>query len=132
MKFFIVLATLALIASVTAMPFTEEQQKKAQEHIKKCIGETKATPEEVAKLKSGDFSNDDEKVQCFSHCFLREAQFVDAEGNQNRDVIIAKLSTVKDKKAVEALYEKCKNSSGKNACNKSFNAYKCYRDAGAF
>lgn len=132
MKFFIAFLTLGLVASITAVPITEEQQKKAEEHVKKCIVETGATSEEVGKLKSGDFSKDDEKVQCFAHCFLREAQLVDANGNQNRDVIIAKLSANKDKKVVEALYEKCKNTSGSSPCNKSFNAYKCYRDAGVF
>lgn len=132
MKFFVAVFALGLIASIAAMPFTEEQQHKAQAHIKKCLAETKATPEDVGKLKAGDFSNEDPKVQCFAHCFLREAQMVDADGNQNREVIITKLSTNKDRKDVEALFEKCKNSSGSDACNKSFNAYKCYRNAGAF
>lgn len=132
MNFFAAVFALGLIASITAMPFTEEQQQKAQGHIKTCLAETKATPEDVGKLKAGDFSNEDPKVQCFAHCFLREAEMVDADGNQNREVIITKLSTNKDKKGVEALYEKCKNSSRSDACSKSFNAYKCYRKAGAF
>lgn len=133
MKLFITFVVLAFVATTIALPFTEEQQKKGQEHVKKCVGETGATPEDVGKLKSGDFSNDDEKVQCFSLCFFREAGFMDANGNQNRDVIISKLSVDKDKNAVEALFEKCKNSNtGATSCNKAFNAYKCYRDAGAF
>lgn len=133
MKFFVTITVLGFIAAAIAAPFTEEQQKKGQEYVKKCIGETGATPEDVGKLKSGDFSNDDEKVQCFSLCFFREAGFMDASGNQKRDVIIEKLSVGKDKKAVEALYEKCKNSNtGATPCNKAFNAYKCYRDSGAF
>lgn len=133
MKFFVAITILGFIAVTSAAPFTEEQMKHGQAHVKKCIGETGATPEDVGKLKAGDFSNEDEKVQCFSLCFFREAGFMDANGNQNRDVIISKLSTDKDKKAVEALYEKCKNSNtGATSCNKAFNAYKCYRDNGAF
>lgn len=131
MKTIVAFAILGLVA-VTAMPFTEEQQKKAQEYIGKCIKETGATAEDAVKLKSGDFNSDDDKVQCFAHCFLREAQMVDDKGNQNRDVIIAKLSTTKDKKEVEKVYGKCKDAKGTSPCNKSFNAYKCYRDSGIF
>lgn len=129
MKFFILLA---IVAVATAAPFTEEQLKIGQQYVKKCIGETGVTPETVAKLKAGDFSDDDKAVQCFALCFFREAQFTDANGNQNRDVIIAKLSADKDPKAVEAAYEKCKGIDGTSPCNKAFNAYKCYRSAGLF
>lgn len=129
MKFIILFA---FIAAVSAVPFTDEQLKKGQAHVKKCIGETGVKQETVAKLKAGDFSEDDEAVQCFALCFFREAEFTDADGNQNRDVIIAKLSVDKDKKDVEAAYEKCKGATGSSACNKAFNAYKCYRTAGLF
>ena len=129
MKFLILLAIVAVAA---AAPFTEEQLKKGQQHVKKCIGETGVAPETVAKLKGGDFSDDDEAVQCFALCFFREAQFTDANGNQNKNAIIGKLSVDKDPKAVEAAYEKCKGVTGTSPCNKAFNAYKCYRSAGLF
>lgn len=129
MKFLIIVALLGVAA---AAPFTEEQLKKGQLHVKKCLGETGVKAETVAKLKSGDFSDDDDSVQCFALCFFREAQFMDAQGNQNKDIIIAKLSADKDPKLVTAAYEKCKNSDGTSACNKAFNAYKCYRTAGLF
>lgn len=129
MKIFVIIA---IFGVVSAAPFTEEQLKKGQLHVKKCAGETKIAPEVIAQLKAGDFSNNDESVQCFALCFFREAEFTDADGNQNKEVIISKLSVDKDPKAVEAAYEKCKNETGPSACNKAFNAYKCYRSAGLF
>lgn len=127
MKFIILLA---LIAVATAKPFTEEQLIKGQAIFKKCMDEIKISPETAAKLNAHDFSGDDEELQCFALCFFREIGVVDAEGNQNRDTIVTKLSASKDLKAVEAGYEKCKNTSGTSPCNKAFNAFRCYRAAG--
>ncbi|KAG5682561.1 hypothetical protein PVAND_011906 [Polypedilum vanderplanki] len=127
-----VLIIIAVLGVATAIPFTEEQLKKGQQYVKKCLDETKISPETVGKLKAGDFSEDDENVQCFALCFFREAQFTDADGNQNKDVIINKLSVDKDPKSVEAVYSKCKNETGSTPCQKAFNAYKCYRTAGLF
>lgn len=45
------------------MPFTEEQHQKGQEHVKACLAETGADPENVKKIKAGDFSPNDEKTQ---------------------------------------------------------------------
>ena len=130
MKSFVVIFVLVTIA--TAVPFTEEQVKKGQEHVKKCVDETKVDPANVMKLKQGDFSADDEKSQCFALCFFREAGFMDTAGKQNENVIVEKLSAGKDKASVKALYEKCRNEKGTSACNTAYNVYKCYRSAMAF
>lgn len=127
MRSFAVFAIFGLLAIAAAIPFTEEQVKKGQEHVKKCIGETHVDPANVQKLKDGDFSHDDENTQCFTLCFFREAGFMDEHGNQNEDVIIEKLSADKDKTQVKAVYDKCKNEQGTSPCNKAFNVYKCYR-----
>jgi hypothetical protein len=126
MKSFIAFAVILAVAF--AAPLTDEQKAKAQQHAKKCIAETGADPAAVQKLKEGDYSNNDEKTQCFALCFLKEAGMVDAEGNQNEEVIIEKLSATHDKSKVKAVVAKCKNQTG-TPCEKAFNAYKCYRTA---
>jgi hypothetical protein len=132
MKSFAAFALFGLLAVAAAIPFTEDQVKKGQEHVKKCIAETKVDPAIVQKLKQGDFSESDEKAECFTLCFFREAGFTDADGNQNEAVIIEKLSVDKDKTKVKAVYDKCKNEKGSSPCNKAFNLYKCYRSAVQF
>lgn len=132
MKSFVAFAFLGLLAVAAAIPFTEDQVKKGQEHVKKCIAETKVDPANVHKLKQGDFSADDEKSQCFALCFFREAGFMDANGNQNEDVIVEKLSSSHDSQKVKAVYNKCKNEKGTSPCNTAFNVYKCYRSAVQF
>jgi hypothetical protein len=127
MKFFAVFALFLAVAA--AVPFTEEQVKKGQEHVKKCIGETGVEPANVQKLKQGDFSADDEKTQCFALCFFQHAGFMDSNANQIEAVIIEKLSTSHDTEKVKALINKCKNEKGTSPCNTAFNVYKCYRSA---
>lgn len=132
MKSFVAIAIFGLLAVAAAQPFTEEQLKKGEELMKKCIGETKVNPEVVKQLKAGDFSNNDETSQRFTLCFLNAAGFVDANGNQQENVIIEKLSTTNDKAKVKALYEKCKNEKGSSPHETAYVAFKCYRSAGAF
>jgi PBP/GOBP family len=124
MKIIIVISALFAIS----FAFTDEQLKKGQAHVVKCIGETGVAPEAVAKLKSAEFSDDDEKTQCFVLCFVREAELTDAEGNQNKEIIFSKLSNI-DKKVIEKAYNSCKDVKGTSSCNKAYNAYKCYRKA---
>lgn len=132
MKSFVAFVIFGVLAAATALPFTEEQLHKGREHVKKCIAETKIDAAVVQQLKQGDFSNQDEKTQCFALCFFREAGFTDAEGNQNENVIVSKLSVDKDRAQVQAVFDKCKSIEGSSPCNKAFNAYKCYRSAVQF
>lgn len=132
MKSFIAIAIFGLLAVAAAHPFTDEQVQKGREHAKKCIEESGIDPAVVQKLKAGDFAGHDEKAECFTFCFLREAGFVDDKGNQNEAVIVDKLSVDNDKTKVQALYEKCKNEKGLSPCNQSYNIFKCYRSAVAF
>jgi hypothetical protein len=130
MKSYTAIIVFGIISATLAAPLTDEQVQKGQMHAKKCIGKTQVNPAIVEKLKAGDFSHDDEATQCFAHCFLQEADFVDQHGNQKEDMIIAKLAAEeKDKPMIKALVDKCKNVNGDSPCNRSFNAYKCYRSA---
>lgn len=57
------------------------------------------------KLRNGDFSDNDEKTQCFAKCFMERAGFMDNQGNLNDDVIIAKLSKANDENKVSFPYQ---------------------------
>lgn len=127
MKSFAAFALFGLLAVSAASPFTEDQEKLAQEHIKKCLAVTKADASVVAKMKAADFSNEEEKTQCFTLCFLSEAGFVDANGDLIEDVIIGKLSQSIDKEKVENACQMCKYTKGTTPCNKAFNLFKCFR-----
>lgn len=129
MKSFAVIAVFGLLAVVIAHPFTEDQLEKAREHVKKCIEQTGADPAVIPKLKAQDYSVQDEKTECLVLCIFREAGFLDENANQIEPVIVEKLSVDKDRKQVQALFDKCKNEGGSSPCNKAFNLYKCYRGA---
>ena len=126
MKSFAVFAFFGFVAIVSAGPFTEDQVKKAQDLLKVCIDETKVDPSVVQKLREGDFSNNDEKAQCFTFCFFNKAGFIDANGDQNEKVIIEKLSTHTSEAQIKEFIEKCKNVQGSTPCEKAFLTYQCY------
>lgn len=48
---------------LTFQALTEEQKHKTDDHVQACTKEIGITPEAVAKLKAGDFSQKDEKIQ---------------------------------------------------------------------
>lgn len=126
MKSFAILAFSGLLAVAAAAPFTDEQLQKGQEHVQTCIAKTNIDPAVVQKLKAGDFSVSDEKAQCFTYCFFKEADFVDENGNQKDDVILKKLSTHSNEAQIKQFIAKCKDNNGTTPCEKAFLTYKCY------
>lgn len=129
MKSFVAIVFFGLIAGAFTIPLTEEQIKKSQELVMKCAAKFNVEASVVQQLKNGDFSNSEESTQCFALCFLHEAGLVDEHGNQIESAIIEKLSlsAKKEKSEIKKVYDECKNVIGTSACNKSFEAYKCYR-----
>lgn len=129
MKAFVTIALVGLIAIASAVPLTDDQVKKSQEHAAKCAAVNKVDGKVVHQLKKGDFTNNNESTQKFVHCFLQEAGLVDQHGKQNVDVIIAKLtkSEKKDKAEIQKVVDECKSVEGTSDYNRSFNGYKCYR-----
>lgn len=126
MKSVTVFVIFGLFSIAVAAPFTDDQIQKAQNHVKECLEELNMDPSTAQKLKDGDFSVDDEKVQCFAFCVLRKAGFVDSNGDQKIDVISKKLSVNKDKDQVAAAIELCKDVKGSSPCNKAYEAFRCY------
>lgn len=65
-----------------------------------CVKETGVTSDTAQKLSAGDFSQNDEKTQCFAKCFMEKAGFIDNKGELKDDVIVAKLSKAHDEAKV--------------------------------
>lgn len=79
---------------------TPEQRQRANEHAAACVKETGVAPETAQKLSAGDFSQNDEKTQCFAKCFMEKAGFFDGQGHLNEDVIVTKLGKGADETKV--------------------------------
>lgn len=52
---------------------------------------------------------------------------MDASGNLQEDVVVAKLSADKPKEKVQALVNQCKSEQGASSCETSFKMYQCFR-----
>lgn len=98
------------------------------EHSQACIKEGVVSPEAVEKLIAGDFSDNSEKLQCFTLCFFRKAGILDADGIAVEKDIIDKLSIGGDRSKVVSAVNKCKGVRGTSPCETAFKGYKCYFD----
>jgi hypothetical protein len=110
----------------------KEHLEKIREIISTCTKETGTTEEVATKLKTGDFSVDDEKAQCFVNCVFKKENFYDKDGKFDREVMIKELAK-KDVKTDEAklaeiskVLDKCIVEVGKNECDTAFKVYHCY------
>ncbi|KAG5682556.1 hypothetical protein PVAND_011901 [Polypedilum vanderplanki] len=122
--FFLALCVLTLADEV------EDAKKKHHDQINECIEETGISKESADKLKDGDFSERDEKAQCFTKCFFQKVGFLDSEGNPQADVIIEKLAhraEAKEDETLKALVNRCIEVKGDNECETAFKIYECYR-----
>lgn len=80
----------------------------------------------MAEAKKGQFS-EDESLKKFTLCFFKKAGIVDNEGKLNVATALAKLPAGVDKADAEKLLESCKNKTGKDAAERAFEIFKCYR-----
>ncbi|XP_059608264.1 general odorant-binding protein 56d-like [Phlebotomus argentipes] len=124
MKFTTALFVLAFVTIVTAI--TEEQRKKAREHMQVCSQEIGLPAERVANLRKGDFANADDKTQCFVDCFFKKVGFMDSNGVFQDKVAVEKLSEGEsDPSKVKQVVDKCKGESGAGKCETAFKIYQC-------
>lgn len=98
------------------------------EYAEACIKEIGVEPEAVKKLKAGDFSDNSDKLQCFSLCFFQKAGILDAAGIVIEKDAIEKLSAGGDRAKVINAVNKCKGVRGSTPCETSLKGYKCYFD----
>ena len=93
-----------------------------------CISEVPSvTPEAVAALTIGDFSNNSNSTQCFVKCFFEKAQFMDNTGKLNLEKMRESLATDTSKEEIDAIFKKCSGIQGANSCETAFKIYECYK-----
>uniref|UniRef100_A0A1B0D4J6 Odorant binding protein n=1 Tax=Phlebotomus papatasi TaxID=29031 RepID=A0A1B0D4J6_PHLPP len=130
MKFTSAFFLFAFVTIATAI--TEEQKKKAQEHMQACSQEIGVSADKVANIRKGDFSNSDEKTQCFVDCFFKKVGFMNGDGAFQEKVAIEKLSQGDtDRRKVEQVVNKCKGEKGAGKCETAYKIYKCSYEARA-
>lgn len=104
---------------------SEDQRQKAANIGKACIERVGVDLADVGRLKSGDFSNKNEKIQCFANCFFTTAQIMNGDGTLNEAVTRMNLNEA-DPERAGFLFEACKDLKGYNSCEKAHNLYECY------
>ncbi|XP_019866286.1 general odorant-binding protein 56d-like [Aethina tumida] len=126
---------LAVFALALACVYAQQQQptpeqQAQQELILKyrdtCIQETGVNPELIVKADNGEFTDNDEKLQCFTKCFYQKAGFINEKGDILLDVIEAKIPEGADKQKALAVIELCKKHVGSNPCENAYLVHKCY------
>ena len=108
--------------------FTYEQIQKGGLYAQECYGQVPGiSPEIVALLGIGDFSNKSTPAQCFVKCFFEKASYMDSAGNLNVDKLRQSLSTDNSKETVDKIFAKCGGVRGNDACETAFQIYQCYK-----
>lgn len=79
----------------------------------------------VQSLRTGQFDNADQKVKCFTNCFLDKAGLF-VNGQVQNDVISSKLGSIFGADKVKAAMAQCNGLKGADNCETAFELYKCY------
>ncbi|CAG4954887.1 unnamed protein product [Parnassius apollo] len=124
MKSFIVLA----ICLVAVQALTDEQKEKLKKHRTECLAETKANEEQVNKLKTGDFSTENEELKKYVLCLMEKSELMTKDGKFKKDVALAKVPNPADKPTVEKLIDTCLANKGETPQDTAWNYAKCYHE----
>jgi len=129
MKFSVAIVCLIIVVSVNGL--SDDQRKRAQEHVAKCKAEVGLETGVASKLRSGNFTDSsyDHKAKCFVECFFKETGFMDKKGEPQRDVIISKLISRHglDRDLVTELVDRCIKEKGNDNCETAYKIFQCYR-----
>ncbi|KAJ8932125.1 hypothetical protein NQ314_014906 [Rhamnusium bicolor] len=86
---------------------TKDQEKKLVEYHNKCLVETSADAEMLAKLLDGVFP-EEQKFKEYLLCISKKAGFQNDDGEVQKDVVIEKLGeSLKDPSKAKELTESC-------------------------
>lgn len=108
--------------------FTYDQIQKGGLYAQACFTEVPGiTPQTVALLGIGDFSDRSTPSQCFVKCFFEKAQYMDSEGNLNLGKLRASLETDNSKETVDKVFASCAGVKGADSCETAFKIYECYK-----
>ncbi|XP_068619495.1 B2 protein-like [Battus philenor] len=124
MKSFIVLA----VCLVAVQALTDEQKEKLKKHRSECLAETKANEEQVNKLKTGDFTNENEELKKYTLCLMNKSELMSKDGKFKKDVALAKVPNAADKPTVEKLIDACLANKGNTPQQNAWNYVKCYHE----
>lgn len=79
----------------------------------------------VAALQDGQFSRADEKVKCFTNCFLEKSGLL-VNGRVQKETVLNKLGAAFGADKVTAALTQCSSLKGGDNCETAFKIYKCF------
>ncbi|KPJ03487.1 B2 protein [Papilio xuthus] len=136
MKYFVVFA----ICLVAVQALTDEQKEKLKKHRSECLAESKAVEEQVDKLKTGDFTNENDDLKKYTLCLMVKSELMTKDGKFKKDVALAKVPNAgkrvlilkmfvtADKPTVEKLIDACLANKGSTPQQNAWNYVKCYHE----
>ncbi|CAH2054847.1 unnamed protein product, partial [Iphiclides podalirius] len=124
MKSFVVLA----ICLVAVQALSDEQKEKLKKHRTECLTETKANNDQVDKLKTGDFTTENEELKKYVLCLMTKSELMSKDGKFKKDVALAKVPNAADKPTVEKLIDTCLANKGNTPQQTAWNYVKCYHE----
>ncbi|XP_013147646.1 PREDICTED: general odorant-binding protein 56a-like [Papilio polytes] len=124
MKYLVVFA----ICLVAVQALTDEQKEKLKKHRSECLAESKAVEEQVDKLKTGDFTNENEDLKKYALCLMVKSELMTKDGKFKKDVALAKVPNAADKPTVEKLIDACLANKGSTPQQNAWNYVKCYHE----
>lgn len=102
--------------------------KEHLETVKSCVDETKSSHSDALKVKFGDFSLRDKKLQCLTSCiFKKEKTFKD--GKIDRDAMIKEVIKEEGeelKYEITKAIDKCLSIVGADECETAYKTFECY------
>ncbi|XP_077266852.1 odorant binding protein 13 [Temnothorax americanus] len=124
MKAIVIVLAISFVAVLGEL--TNEQKAKLREYKESCISESGVDPTVVENAKeSRATSENDEKLACFSTCFLKKIGIMKADGEIDWEAARAKLPSDVPQEQADQLYNACKDIAG-TGCEKGRNLIKCF------
>ncbi|XP_043266036.1 general odorant-binding protein 56h-like [Colletes gigas] len=124
MKTIVVVVALCIVG---AMALTEEQEAQLGEFKTVCMEESNVERQVVEDLKKGIVDENNEKGACFVACMLKKMGIMNQDGSLNEEVVKKRAPTDVTKERVEEIFNKCKDITGTNDCNKAAKLVACYK-----
>lgn len=86
----------------------------------------KISEQQGEALRKFSFDKADDKVKCFTNCFLERTGFI-ADGKIQPDVE-QMLSPIFGPNRIKAVQAKCNSLTGADNCDTAFRLYRCYHE----
>ncbi|PCD00707.1 hypothetical protein CO192_01890, partial [Halopseudomonas pelagia] len=80
------------------------------------------------KLKTGDFTNENEDLKKYALCLMVKSELMTKDGKFKKDVALAKVPNAADKPTVEKLIDACLANKGSTPQQNAWNYVKCYHE----